>query len=71
MEMKNELEMNSGNELEMNSVVEFAVKFRKESITGFLDLENVDDERPLQFYTDGGTSWYVPSNPNGGQITNI
>lgn len=64
---ENMMEMNSRNELEMNSV-EFEVisKTNKEiSIEGFVELSNIDDESPLQFYnpTTYQPQWHVPDNP--------
>jgi len=46
----NENENTTGNELEMNSIIEFEATFKQETISGFLDIENTDDETPLQFY---------------------
>lgn len=79
MEMKtgNELEMKignetqAGNELEMNSdiIIEFraisTLPNNEEVIEGFMNLEEVDDEKPLQFYDHNGIEigYNFPSNP--------
>ena len=66
---ENMIEMNPRNELEMNSeTVEFEIisKTNKEiSIEGFVDLSDIDDESPLQFYnpTTYQPQWQVPDNP--------
>ena len=66
---ENMLEMNTENSMEMNSeTVEFTVisKINKEiSIEGFVELSDIDDESPLQFYnpTTYQPQWQVPANP--------
>jgi len=61
----NENENTTGNELEMNSIIEFEATFKQETISGFLDIENIDDETPLQFYDHNNQpQWHIPKNPN-------
>ena len=77
MEMKNTMEMKignetqAGNELEMNSdiIIEFraisTLPNNEEVIEGFMNLEEADDEKPLQFYDHNGIEigYNFPSNP--------
>ena len=79
MKTENELEMNPrnetkticGEELEMNSEIHFEVSFKEETLSGFMNLEDADDEAPLQFYDQTNQpQWYVPSNPYRNPVNN-
>lgn len=69
LEMKIGNETKAGNELEMNSTIEFEATFKQETIRGFLDMNYVDDETPLQFYDiNNQLQWYIPKNPNDKEL---
>ena len=70
-EFRFENENENENELEMNSdiIIEFraisTLPNNEEVIEGFMNLEEVDDEKPLQFYDHNGIEigYNFPSNP--------
>lgn len=55
-----------------NSItVEFEVHFREEEVSGYMYVEEADDEAPLRFYSQTGQEqWYIPSNPYRNPVNN-
>jgi hypothetical protein len=54
-----------------DKTVEFEVHFREEVISGYMYVEEADDETPLRFYSSTGQEqWYIPSNPYRNPVNN-
>lgn len=47
-----------------DKTVEFEVHFREEEVSGYMYVDEADDESPLRFYSlTGQEQWNIPSNP--------
>ena len=50
--------------------VEFEVHFKEEEISGYMFVDECDDETPLRFYSQTGSEqWEIPSNPYRNPVT--